>query len=106
MVPFDVEASTGLIGGTDGIKVTWNVLLVIQVICVWVLFPMFIVYYESYENDGLVSAFSNDTYVSIEEEAQAVHASGSAHVPGPSADHRAYLLLTQPGKSLRRPHAA
>ena len=54
MVPFDVEASVGLIGGTDGIKVAWNVLLVVQVICVWVIFPMCIVYYESYENDVVV----------------------------------------------------
>ena len=33
----------------------WNILLIVQVISVWVVYPILIVYYESNENDGLVS---------------------------------------------------
>ena len=33
----------------------WSILLIVQVISVWVLYPILIVYYESNENDGLVS---------------------------------------------------
>jgi hypothetical protein len=33
----------------------WNILLMVQVISVWVVYPILIVYYESNENDGLVS---------------------------------------------------
>ena len=33
----------------------WNLLLMVQVISVWVVYPILIVYYESNENDGLVS---------------------------------------------------
>lgn len=34
----------------------WKILLVVQVLCVWIIFPILIVYYESNENDGAVSA--------------------------------------------------
>jgi hypothetical protein len=54
LVPIDVADTPN---GSSGFNVLllWQIVLVTQVICVWVLFPIIIVYYESNENDGLVS---------------------------------------------------
>jgi hypothetical protein len=78
----------------------WNILLMVQVISVWVVYPILIVYYESNENDGLVSVLYARVTL-IEEEDLAVHASSRADVhradPGDSAD----LLLAQRCKAVK-----
>lgn len=43
----DTTGDTGL-----DIMLFWEILLAAQVLCVWVIFPILIVYYESNENDG------------------------------------------------------
>ena len=40
----------------------WNLLLMVQVISVWAVYPILIVYYESNENDGLVSVCAMKTF--------------------------------------------
>ena len=47
----DTTGDTGL-----NIMLFWEILLAAQVLCVWVIFPILIVYYESNENDGAVRA--------------------------------------------------
>lgn len=78
----------------------WNILLMVQVISVWVVYPILIVYYESNENDGLVSVLCARV-TPIEEEDLAVHASSRADVhcadPGDGAD----LLLAQRCKNVK-----
>ena len=43
----------------------WQIILLAQVICVWVLFPVFIVYYESNENDGLKKKLKRSMQVAL-----------------------------------------
>ena len=64
MVPLDitVHSQTGAMAGFN-MQVLWEILLIAQVICVWLLFPILIVYYESNENDVLVCG--NKSYKSI-----------------------------------------
>jgi Kef-type K+ transport system membrane component KefB len=46
-------------------RVLWEILLISQVICVWVLFPILIVYYESNESDGLNKKIKRSMQVAI-----------------------------------------
>jgi LMBR1-like membrane protein len=61
MVPLDVATPNdqGLM------RILWEGLLVTQVVCVWVLFPILIVYYESNENDGLSKKIKRSMQVAI-----------------------------------------
>ncbi len=53
MVPLDVvnaENHSGL-----NMSLIWTIVLATQLICVWVVFPVIIVYYEGNEEDNIVS---------------------------------------------------
>jgi len=52
MMILDISDTTGLTG--IDFLLLWELLMIVQVISVWILFPILIVYYESNENDGLV----------------------------------------------------
>ncbi|CDW87933.1 UNKNOWN [Stylonychia lemnae] len=51
MVPLDISNSQS--NGGLNMETLWGIILIIQVSCVWVLFPIFIVFYESNEQDQL-----------------------------------------------------
>jgi hypothetical protein len=53
LMALDIADTTGETG--LDIMLFWEILLATQVLCVWVIFPILIVYYESNENDGAVS---------------------------------------------------
>lgn len=53
LMALDIADTTGETG--LNIMLFWEILLVVQVLCVWVIFPILIVYYESNESDGAVS---------------------------------------------------
>ena len=55
MMALDIADTTGETG--LNIMLYWKVLMMMQVICVWVIFPVLIVYYESNESDGTVQTF-------------------------------------------------
>lgn len=77
----------------------WNLLLMVQVISVWVVYPILIVYYESNENDGLVSVCLLCNL--IEDEDQAVHASSLADVHRADSGDGADLLLAERCKAVK-----
>lgn len=52
LMALDIADTTGETG--LDIMLFWEILLATQVLCVWVIFPILIVYYESNENDGAV----------------------------------------------------
>ena len=54
LMALDIADTTGETG--LDIMLFWEILLAAQVLCVWVIFPILIVYYESNENDGAVRA--------------------------------------------------
>lgn len=89
MVPLDVADVNGDSG--FNIPLLWQILLCTQVGCVWVIFPIVIVYYESNENDGFVSLTLIELFV--EEEDQAVPAGSDTFVSLPCACDGADLLL-------------
>lgn len=64
MVPLDV-ANSAYFEHSFNMQVLWQILLMSQVICVWVLFPILIVYYESNENDMLGKKIKRSMQVAI-----------------------------------------
>ena len=63
MVPLDVGDHDGDSG--FNIPLLWNILLIAQVVCVWLLFPILIVYYESNESDGLKKKLKRSMQVAL-----------------------------------------
>jgi hypothetical protein len=80
------------IGGLN-LTLIWQVLLILQALSVWVLYPILIVYYESNENDGTVSVVIS--YCSIEEKDQESHASSYPHVHSTHSCNSTDILLAQ-----------
>lgn len=64
MVPLDV-ANSDYFDKAFNMRLLWEILLLSQVICVWVLFPILIVYYESNESDGLNKKIKRSMQVAI-----------------------------------------
>jgi hypothetical protein len=60
MMILDISDTTGLTG--IDFLLLWELLMIVQVISVWILFPILIVYYESNENDGLVRRMVQMSY--------------------------------------------
>jgi hypothetical protein len=60
MMILDISDTTGLTG--IDFLLFWELLMIVQVISVWILFPILIVYYESNENDGLVRRMVQMSY--------------------------------------------
>ena len=85
----DTTGDTGL-----DIMLFWKILLATQVLCVWVIFPILIVYYESNENDGAVRPLAIFNYF-VEEENQKVFVGCYANVPHFRFNNSAYLFLAQ-----------
>ncbi len=95
MMALDIADTTGETG--LNIMLYWKLLMMVQVICVWVIFPMLIVYYESNESDGTVQQlnFCHSIIISIEEENQEVNAGSSTYVLDIRSDHSSYLFPAQ-----------
>lgn len=92
LMALDIADTTGETG--LDIMLFWEILLATQVLCVWVIFPILIVYYESNENDGAVRLLVIFNCF-LEEENQKVFVGRYANVPHFRFNNRAYLFLAQ-----------